>query len=615
MSESLVKAASQTVVNNSLLTFDGDSNAALANEIERWLNWQCSMLSGVKVGTSILHCNDLKLISQWPRESGDIDYITTLAHEAVNRREAVRRKLEVCEQESAQLVEYLALPILFNHQYVGAVVLVLSLRSEPQFEALKQLLQWGVAWLESCLVTSVDKDPVVYRNALKAVELLAENLPSAITGYHLCNYLAQLFDVDQVSLGFKCGLRVDLIAVSNHLQFDAKADVNRLIELAMVECTDQELPILYDANAATANVPYLCNAHVTLVQSITESIVYSVPLRNSEEVVGCITFHTTRPQALDAIVQLRVSETVNYLGTVLALKISSEQPWWQVAREFFKKQSRRLFSKGEPKFKALSLLAMSLLASLTLIEGDYTITARSQIEGSVQQLISAPFAGFIESVNVRPGDSVTKGQVLTALEDSELNLEKTQWQSKRDGIKREYYKALATGKRVDAGLMKERLLQAQARLNLIDSHIERAQLKAPFSGIVIKGDLSQSLGMPVEKGDRLFVISPLSEFSVVLYVDEVDIEEVGIGQQATLRLTGFPSTEITATITKITPIVSTYLQQSAFRVEAVAQDTKINIQPGMQGVARIITGTEPLFKVWGQSLFDRIRLWLWSIGL
>ena len=66
--------------------------------------------------------------------------------------------------------------------------------------------------------------------------------------------------------------------------------------------------------------------------------------------------------------------------------------------------------------------------------------------------------------------------------------------------------------------------QIDAQLELIDAQLARMRLTAPFSGVVVSGDLSQSLGSPVEHGQVLFEVAPLDAYRVIL---EVEVETAG----------------------------------------------------------------------------------------
>ena len=55
-----------------------------------------------------------------------------------------------------------------------------------------------------------------------------------------------------------------------------------------------------------------------------------------------------------------------------------------------------------------------------------------------------------------------------------------------------------------------------AAAGLTGQQLERMQIMAPFDGVVVSGDLSQSLGSPVERGDVLFEVAPLDDWRLML---------------------------------------------------------------------------------------------------
>ena len=97
-----------------------------------------------------------------------------------------------------------------------------------------------------------------------------------------------------------------------------------------------------------------------------------------------------------------------------------------------------------------------------------------------------------------------------------------------------------------------------------------ARLIAPFDGVVVKGDLSQSLGAAVERGNALFELAPLDSYRVIMKVDERDIGEVKVGQKGRLALTSMPNEAIQVVIQKITPVSVVDQGRNFFRVEASA---------------------------------------------
>jgi hypothetical protein len=135
---------------------------------------------------------------------------------------------------------------------------------------------------------------------------------------------------------------------------------------------------------------------------------------------------------------------------------------------------------------------------------------------------------------------------------------------------------------------------------------------APFDGIVIQGDLSQSTGAPVHQGDTLFTIAAGGRFRVIADVDEHDIARVAVGQTGSLALSALPWDTVRITITRITPLATATGGRNVFEVEAALNDPPPGLRPGLSGRARIEVGHRPLAVGWAQAAAARVRLLLWA---
>ncbi len=87
----------------------------------------------------------------------------------------------------------------------------------------------------------------------------------------------------------------------------------------------------------------------------------------------------------------------------------------------------------------------------------------------------------------------------------------------------------------------------------------------------MSGDLSQSLGAPVERGQVLFEIAPLDDYRVALQVDERDISHVVVGPAGELAVSSMPGERFGFAVTKVTPVNSAKEGRNFFRVEAALE--------------------------------------------
>ncbi|MEO8152323.1 MAG: HlyD family efflux transporter periplasmic adaptor subunit [Rhizobacter sp.] len=262
------------------------------------------------------------------------------------------------------------------------------------------------------------------------------------------------------------------------------------------------------------------------------------------------------------------------------------------------------------KFAAIGLVAVSGVLLLWPVPD--RVTANVVIEGRVRQVVTAPFEGFIAQVLVRPGDRVTKGQVLAKLDDRELKLEQGRYRSERDQAAGKQRQAMSERDAPAVALASAEVQQAEAQLALVESKLARAALTAPMDGMIVTGDWVQQIGGPVETGKEMFELATTDDYRVVLHVPDRSITLVHAGQTGALRLTGQPQQSHAFKVSTVTATATMQDGTNGFRVEAAWEGQAPPLSPGMQGVGKITVGTANLFTVWTRSSIDWLRLKLWG---
>jgi multidrug resistance efflux pump len=198
-----------------------------------------------------------------------------------------------------------------------------------------------------------------------------------------------------------------------------------------------------------------------------------------------------------------------------------------------------------------------------------------------------------------------------SLDDRDLKLERLKWASQREQLDRQRRDAMAAHDRAETQIIRTRIRQAEAQLSLIEEQLNRTRVTAPFDGVVVSGDLSQSLGAPVERGAVLFELAPLDVYRVVLQVDEGDIAAIRIGQKGSLALSALPEDVFALRVERITPVSTAREGRNYFRVEAGLESTSTRLRPGMEGIGKVDVGERRLIWIWTHKLTEWVRLWLW----
>jgi hypothetical protein len=133
-----------------------------------------------------------------------------------------------------------------------------------------------------------------------------------------------------------------------------------------------------------------------------------------------------------------------------------------------------------------------------------------------------------------------------------------------------------------------------------------------LSGVVVSGDLSQSLGSPVSRGDVLFEVAPLEDYRLVLSVDERDMPDVAPGQTGQLKLSGMPGDALGFTVSRITPVSEAEDGANFYRIEAELDDPPALLRPGMEGVGKIEIAERRLLWIWTHRMIDWLKLQAWA---
>jgi multidrug efflux pump subunit AcrA (membrane-fusion protein) len=259
---------------------------------------------------------------------------------------------------------------------------------------------------------------------------------------------------------------------------------------------------------------------------------------------------------------------------------------------------------------AISFVALALV--LVFASGEHRVAAKSVLEAELQRAAVAPFDGFIRASPVRAGDTVKQGDVLVELEDRDLILDRLQWLAERNKLAQKQRDALAKHDRTSLVVLSAQIGQAESLLSLAEEKLSRSRIVAPFDGVVISGDLSQTLGSPVNKGDTLFEIAPLNSYRLIVQVDERDVRHVSVGQRGMVALAGLPGDPLPLVVSKIMPITVAEDGRNSLRVEARLTNVGQNLQPGMEGVAKIDAGRRSLMWIWTHGVVDAMRLAAWK---
>ncbi|MFN0317611.1 MAG: HlyD family efflux transporter periplasmic adaptor subunit [Burkholderiales bacterium] len=424
----------------------------------------------------------------------------------------------------------------------------------------------------------------------------------------LVTEVATQFACDRVSLGFSTARSIEMVAQSHQVLGKGKQARVHLVTAAMEEAALQKTALCFPEEKGSRHIML---AHRELARRQGAHYILTVPLARNKKVYGAMTCERgrSRPFLPDEVVFM--GHVAALLGPVIELKCDADKPLWQLVARSLGKRLRTWSSKSAV-LKLGVAAGVLFIAMMGFLPVQYRVSAPARLEGTLQRALAAPTDGFLKQVHVRPGDEVKAGQVLAELSDEEFKLEQGRRQSEVAHLESSLGDALAKHDYSQIGVLAAKVQEAKVQLELVGQQLQRTRIEAPFEGVILKGDLMQSVGAPVRQGDALFVLAPLQGHRVILEVDERDIADVALGKPGALNLAAYPSQTIPFSVKRITAMAVTKDGRNYFEAEAAVEDSAFDLRPGLQGVAKVDVERRALGWVLGHDAWNWLRLKLWS---
>jgi HlyD family secretion protein len=287
-----------------------------------------------------------------------------------------------------------------------------------------------------------------------------------------------------------------------------------------------------------------------------------------------------------------------------------------VSLAYFKKTGKSQSLEVKVQQIEAENIKRSILASGTLVYKEQ-VQLRSEVIGQVSEML------------IEEGEEVTKGQVLMRLEPRTFRADveqqaafvriqkiaierqqkkienlKSQWQRKHDLyerkiLDRDAYElidnqyALA---KIDLRSRQESLLQAEATLDKAQERLDKTVFRSPINGIATSVDIKQGetaiSGTTNISGSNLITLADPSSILIEVQVDEADIANILVGQQADIFAVAFPDNALKGEVQSIATTAKRAQgrQGLSFKVKILLSDSNtIAVRPGMSCRAEIYT--------------------------
>jgi len=268
-----------------------------------------------------------------------------------------------------------------------------------------------------------------------------------------------------------------------------------------------------------------------------------------------------------------------------------------------------------------------------------TVTASGEVKPRKYVNVSSNVSGRITHLLVKEGERVRRGQVLARIDSTRLEANTRQSEAGVQAQKADVQRAQADleasklafertermhkdklvadqqmeqaqadyrMKLANVESLKRRITQQEAALESVRDDLEKTVVVAPMDGAVTnlaKEEGEMVIGAQSFSPTVIMTVADLSVMECEVMVDETDIRNLAIGQEAEIRIDALEGTKIKGEVTEIgssaiprgstqggTPsTANTGNQAKDFKVKITLKDPPLNIRPGLNAAADITT--------------------------
>lgn len=512
------------------------------------------------------------------------------------------------------------LPLTTTKGVRGAAAFLLQTADHNEIHRRRERLELTLSLLSlyemRLTVQQKQVEMEVFAAAMGVMAAINEQTKFQPAAMAFCNEVAARWKCQRVSFGIlphPNARYIQLKGMSQTEHLSRKMQLVQDIEAAMEECLDQDIEVTFPC---PAELPIVSRLHNQLATRHGPAYAISLPLRRRDgqnaRCEGVLTVETApdKPLTPRDIEGLRL--TCDLAFTRLVERYERDR--WVGARAAADTRKLAAAAVG-PKHTWIKLIVIGValaIGFLIFAKGPYRVDSPFVVQAERQQIIAAPFDGYIASTDVKPGDRIeATDTVLAQLETAELKLRLAAAQAEVIRFEKEAEVARRENSPVEVQIALAQADKLLAEIKLYEHQINLAEIKSPTTGIILEGELGKRIGGAVTKGDVLFSVAPIDALRAELQVTENDITDIEVGMPGQLAAAAFPGVYLDYTIQRIDPVAEVVDNQNVFRVKIEFTDPPDWLRPGMEGLAKTDIGRAHYAYIWTKDVINWVRMKLW----
>lgn len=464
---------------------------------------------------------------------------------------------------------------------------------------------------KSQLIQSVSADTETLRPAELPVP--AETTSSSSLrefAYSLVNSLCNQLRAEQVGFGLREGGRIRVLAVSGLAEVKSANPGISMMQQAMEECLDEAHPIVFptpDSEIGTRTFVI----HRRWSSETSGACVASIPITDAQGVIAVVSLRLPAGRAMK-------SEFVSSISTVLQKHSHSIRLLEKVSRSLTSHLRTAIADKlgqltGKNSIWQKTAVAFAAGLCLWCLFGTLTYrpicNARITAENLLQ--MTSGSESKLKVVHVVSGEKVRAGQLLAEFETAELELQLQALQREIASTEVDVRRAIDARDTGAAALGRARIGVLMTQAASVEKRIERAHLRAPRDGVIVRADLEKRVGQVFTPGETVLEFASEGGWILAIEVPDDIATLVQSDQTGMFAASSFASDSMPFRISSIDGTAQVMDGRNVFLARAQLDEQREWIRSGMEGTARVTTVPRPVWWVGLHRLIDWCRLSFW----
>lgn len=501
--------------------------------------------------------------------------------------------------------QWVASPILQGEQTIGVLTGCFSVENQAptRHHWLMNMIAQAMSGLQQ---NAVIRQSFTRLNGLNDAMALVKGLDQTESlteaGMIIVNHMRRLFDADQVSFSHVDSSGSNqLVAISDVEKVESGSPVTKTALAACDRTIKLATPLVYPKVSNVGQESKLLEQYCR-TNRVDGSICLPLVI-NDDKVIGAILVAGKSAK----ICQPKFIEYVSLVNDLVSGHLNTVLKANRSFVEIAKAKLKRSLGKSVKKKLSIGLL-LAVLAML--IPMPYRIGADCQLEPVVRRFVAAPYDGILEKSLVESGAIVEKDQLLARMDGRALRIELSGVQADLDAAKKRRDSALAVGDIAQSHIARSEMKRHESQMKLLTGRLANLAVRSPIAGIVVSGDLDKAQGAPLDTGQTLFEVGPLEEMVAEIRIPESEIRLVKQDATVKIKLNAYPFQTFTGKVRRIHTRAEIVSDQNIFVAEVVMDNSDGRLRPGMEGTAKIVSGTYPIGWNLFHKAWEKARYWL-----